>query len=177
MIEYGVIKSKKGRGDLILYEFFKSRSVYKRRAKLWEQLHTEAEVIANTSPAFRECLLDADKRAIPVPKGSKYLIRYDSKAQELPEISKEMKKEKGRRGGRRTGAGRKGVGDGAKRGKRSIYCSDDEYLACKELVEKMRKAREILKDREEYRGKRAKIYIKVGCEISLLDLKKGNAIK
>lgn len=48
-----------------------------------------------------------------------------------------------RRGGKRAGAGRKGIQDGVERKKRGIYCSELEFEMCKKIISMMRSGKDL----------------------------------
>lgn len=127
---------------VIRYEGFSSRSAYRCRNRLRAQGFLDAEVIGQGTPAFRECLLDADRRGILLKKGTAFIVRWDTEIRQKPlnlgDKIKEENVQQSKRGGRREGAGRKGIADGQTRKKVSIHCSRREEVLCHGLLSLLR---------------------------------------
>lgn len=142
-----------------MYRFYKSDS----GARKFKKLLNRGDIFKKGTAGYYNCVNDAEKLGIEAT--GDYVVRYyDSRVKnqkiedainagatifdDLNSVTynqnektkkKEQKiKSKSTWGGSRPGAGRKGIGDGEKRKKYSIYCSENEFLAIKKLLNEMR---------------------------------------
>lgn len=135
---------------MIKVKFYKSFSGAKKFSDL-----KKGKIFKKGTAGFSNCLRISEELGIEVT--GDYVVRYadfveenqtdgtifdplyenKSKAKKK-EVEKVEENQKKGRGGKREGAGRKGIQDGAERKKRGLYCSVAEFEACKRLIAEMR---------------------------------------
>lgn len=145
-----------------MYRFYKSDS----GARKFKKVLNKGDIFKKGTAGYYNCVNDAKKLGIEAT--GDYVVRYyDSRVKnqkmedainagatifddlnsvaynqnektEKQEQENMGKKSKFTWGGSRPGAGRRGIGDGEKRKKYSVYCSENEFLAIKKLLIDMR---------------------------------------